>query len=136
LQTPTLREAGEDIPLIFAHYAQLAARRYGRPDPEVPWGLRQKLKRTAWAGNVRELKASAEAYGLGLFDIAGMNAPTPGPKTLAERMADYEAREIAAVLDTHAGNTLRAAETLGLPRRTLNDKMRRYGLTSDPDVQE
>ena len=33
LTTPTLHEAGEDIPLIFAHYAQLAARRYGRPDP-------------------------------------------------------------------------------------------------------
>lgn len=38
---------------------------------------------------------------------------------------------LAAMLDAHAGNTLRAPETLGLPRRTLNDKMRRYGLSSD-----
>jgi two-component system C4-dicarboxylate transport response regulator DctD len=43
-------------------------------------------------------------------------------------VAEFEAREIAAVLDRHRGNTLKAAETLGLPRRTLNDKMRRYGL--------
>jgi two-component system C4-dicarboxylate transport response regulator DctD len=35
------------------------------------------------------------------------------------------------VLDAHRGNTQRTAETLGLPRRTLNDKMRRYGLSSD-----
>ncbi len=134
LTTPTLHEAGEDIPLIFAHYAQLAARRYGRADPEVPWALAQKLKRLAWTGNVRELKTSAEAYALGIFDIGGVAGPSVGPMTLAERVSEFEAREISAVLDTHAGNTLRAAETLGLPRRTLNDKMRRYGLSADPEA--
>lgn len=134
LSTPTLREAGEDIPLIFAHFAQLAARRYGRPDPKVPWALAQKLKRLPWVGNVRELKTSAEAFALGLFDIAGLDAPSAGPMTLAERVAAFEAREIAAVLDAHVGNTLRAAETLRIPRRTLNDKMRRYGLSSYADV--
>lgn len=134
LSTPSLREAGEDIPLIFAHYAQLAARRYGRADPEVPWALSQKLKRQAWSGNVRELKISAEAYALGLLDLGGAaSSPASGPMTLAERVAEFEAREIAAVLDAHANNTLRAAETLGLPRRTLNDKMRRYGFSSGPE---
>lgn len=138
LSTPTLREAGEDIPLIFAHYAQLAARRYGRADPEVPWTLKQKLKRAAWPGNIRELKASAEAFALGLLDMPGAATAKATPQTLADRVADFEAREIAAALDAHVGNTLRAAETLGIPRRTLNDKMRRYGLTSDvdPDSQD
>jgi len=136
LAAPTLHEAGEDIPLIFAHYAQLAARRYGRSDPQLPWSLQSKLKRLAWPGNVRELKASAEAYALGLFEISDHDAPEPGPMTLANRVAEFEAREIAAVLDAHAGNTLRAAETLGLPRRTLNDKMRRYGLSAEPNVND
>lgn len=131
LTTPTLRDAGEDIPLIFTHYAQFAARRYGRPDPELPWGLRQKLKQRGWPGNVRELKASAEAYALGLFDTKPMENAAPGPESLAQRVAQFEAREIASVLDAHRGNTLRAAQTLGLPRRTLNDKMRRYGLQTD-----
>ena len=135
LSTPTLREAGEDIPLIFAHYAQLAARRYGRADPAMPWTLQQKLKRAAWPGNVRELKANAEAFALGLFDMPGGTSTSATPQTLADRVADFEAREIAAALDAHHGNTLRAAETLGLPRRTLNDKMRRYGLTSDVDPE-
>jgi two-component system C4-dicarboxylate transport response regulator DctD len=134
LTTPTLHEAGEDIPLIFAHYAQLAARRYGRADPKVPWELSQKLKRLAWSGNVRELKTSAETYALGLFDLGGIAGSSVGPITLAERVSEFEAREISAVLDTHAGNTLRAAETLGLPRRTLNDKMRRYGLSADQEA--
>lgn len=128
--TPTLREAGEDIPLIFAHYAQLAARQYGREDPKLPWTLSQKLKRLAWSGNVRELKASAEAYALGLRDFEATGGATSGSQTLSDRVAEFEAREISAVLDAHAGNTLRTAETLGLPRRTLNDKMRRYGIVS------
>ena len=128
LRAPPLREAGEDIPLIFAHYAQLAARRYGRGDPQVPWALEQQLRRRPWPGNVRELKAAAEAHALGLFAIRPEDAGLP-EGTLAERVAAFEAREIAAVLDRHRDNTLRAAETLGLPRRTLNDKMRRYGLS-------
>ncbi|NEX47283.1 sigma-54-dependent transcriptional regulator [Pseudotabrizicola algicola] len=129
LRTPPLREAGEDIPLIFAHYAQLAARRYGRPDPVVPFALEQQLKRRAWPGNVRELKAAAEAHALGLFAPAATDDTGLPEGTLAERVAAFEAREIAAALDRHRDNTLRAAEKLGLPRRTLNDKMRRYGLT-------
>lgn len=135
LSTPTLREAGEDIPLIFIHYAQLAARRYGRPDPEVPWTLQQKLKRAAWPGNIRELKASAEAFALGLFDAPSTATAKVTPQTLSDRVAEFEAREIAAALDAHVGNTLRAAETLGIPRRTLNDKMRRYGLSSNVDPE-
>lgn len=130
LNTPCLRDAGEDIPLLFTHYAQLAARRYGRPDPEPPWAFRQSLKRRAWPGNVREVKASAEAYALGLLDGSTTGDVSVGSLDLAQRVAEFEAREIARVLDAHRGNTLRTAETLGLPRRTLNDKMRRYGLSS------
>jgi two-component system C4-dicarboxylate transport response regulator DctD len=65
--------------------------------------------------------------------LESTGAPASGPQSLADRVSEFEAREISAVLDAYAGNTLRAAETLGLPRRTLNDKMRRYGISSDPD---
>lgn len=130
LFTPPLREAAEDIPLIFGHYAQLAARRYGRPDPQIPWPLQQALKRRAWPGNMRELKAAAEAHALGLLELRADESPVLPDLVLADRVAAFEAREIAATLDRHRGNTLRAAESLGIPRRTLNDKMRRYGLVS------
>jgi two-component system C4-dicarboxylate transport response regulator DctD len=130
LFTPPLREAAEDIPLIFGHYAQLAARRYGRPDPQIPWPLHQALKRRAWPGNMRELKAAAEAHALGLLELRADESPVLPDLVLADRVAAFEAREIAATLDRHRGNTLRAAESLGIPRRTLNDKMRRYGLVS------
>jgi two-component system C4-dicarboxylate transport response regulator DctD len=79
---------------------------------------------------VREVKAAAEAYALGLLDMRADEGPALPDQTLADRVAAFEAREIAAALDRHRGNTVRTAETLGLPRRTLNDKMRRYGLLS------
>ncbi len=125
---PALRDTGDDIALIFAHYAQRAARLYGRPDPGLPYGLARQLSRRPWPGNVRELKAAAEAHALGLLELGSAVGPVLADATLADRVAAFEAREIAAVLDRHRGNTVRAAETLGLPRRTLNDKMRRYGL--------
>lgn len=130
LTAPSLREAGEDIPLIFSHYAQLAARRYGRPDPDLGYSLLQFLKRRSWPGNIREVKAAAEAHALGLLETRQDELPQLPDLTLADRVAGFEAREIAAALDRHRGNTVRAAQSLGLPRRTLNDKMRRYGLLS------
>ncbi len=134
--TPTLHEAGEDIPLIFAHYAQLAAQRYGRSAPKLEWAMAQKIKRQTWSGNVRELKTSAEAFALGLFELESSGIPASGPKALSDRVSEFEAREISAVLDACAGNTLRAAEILGVPRRTLNDKMRRYGISSNLERKE
>jgi two-component system, NtrC family, C4-dicarboxylate transport response regulator DctD len=131
LETPTLREAAVDIPLIFSHYAQLAARRYGRADPQLDYVLSQQLKRRVWQGNVRELKAVAEAFALGIHEARDEAAPALTEQSLADSLAGFERREIAAALDRHRGNTLRVAEALGLPRRTLNDKMRRYGLISD-----
>jgi two-component system, NtrC family, C4-dicarboxylate transport response regulator DctD len=131
MQTPSLRETNIDIPLIFTHYAQLAARRYGRADPQIGYDLAQRLKAQVWPGNMRELKAAAEAHALGLLDLPEHHAiQTHSEQTLAQSLAGFEKREIAAALDRHRGNTLRVAETLGLPRRTLNDKMRRYGLIS------
>ncbi|MGO4851567.1 sigma-54-dependent transcriptional regulator [Phaeovulum sp. W22_SRMD_FR3] len=131
LQTPNLRVAATDIPLIFSHYSQLAARRYGRADPPLNFMLMQHLKDRVWHGNVRELRAAAEAHALGLYDGRGDDVPMLAEETLAEKLAGFEKREIAAALDRHRGNTLRVADALGLPRRTLNDKMRRYGLISD-----
>ena len=130
LNLPPLRETGEDIGLIFTHYAQLAARQYGREGVTVDFALRRLLQKRAWPGNVRELKAAAKNHALGLNDLRpeGPVDQSSGPQTLADKVAAFEAREIAAALDRHRGNTQRAAETLGLPRRTLNDKMRRYDL--------
>jgi two-component system C4-dicarboxylate transport response regulator DctD len=126
LRLPPLRGLGPDIALIFAHYANLAARLYGRAEPEIPISMRRDLQRHDWPGNIRELKAAAERAALGL----GLSLPEDAPKgdTLPDRVADYEAREITAALGRYNQSVERAAQSLGIPRRTLADKIARYGI--------
>jgi two-component system, NtrC family, C4-dicarboxylate transport response regulator DctD len=122
---PPLRGLGPDITLIFAHYANLAARLYGRSAPDIGISLRRDLQRHDWPGNVRELKTAAERLALGL----GPSVPhVSQAQTLPERIAEYEAREISAALDRFNQSVERAAQSLGIPRRTLADKMARYGI--------
>jgi two-component system, NtrC family, C4-dicarboxylate transport response regulator DctD len=126
LRLPPLRGLGPDIALIFAHYANLAARLYGRAEPNISISLRRDLQRHDWPGNIRELKTAAERFALGL----GLALPQDAPKgdTLPDRLADYEAREINAALGRYGQSVERAAQSLGIPRRTLADKMTRYGI--------
>ena len=86
-----------------------------------------------WRGNVRELRNVAERFVLGLgrkqdgiahvIDSEGGTA-----KPLPEQMDAVEAVFIATALQASNGNIQAAADRLGIPRRTLNEKMRRYGL--------
>ena len=86
------------------------------------------LARRAWPGNVRELKAAAERFALCIDTETGDSPRAVTGETLSDRLANFEAREIQAALDSCRGNTERAAQLLGLPRRTLNDKMKRLGI--------
>ncbi|MGE4325424.1 MAG: sigma-54-dependent transcriptional regulator [Pseudodonghicola sp.] len=125
-----LRALGEDVLLLFSHYAGLAAARYGRPLPPLDYALKQRLLRRAWPGNVRELKALAERFALGLDMPEDAAGPVGAPESLADRVAAFEAREIQLTLERCRGNTERAARALGMARRTLNDKISRYGIRS------
>lgn len=131
ITTLPLAEMVEDVPLLFAHFAARAAARQSLSPPEIDFGLRQALQRRPWPGNVHELKAAAERYALGIdAPTSASSRPVTG-KTLAERVANFERREISAALERCRGNTERAAELLGLPRRTLNDKISRLGLKAE-----
>ncbi|MDZ4309504.1 MAG: sigma-54 dependent transcriptional regulator [Cypionkella sp.] len=131
ITTPQLRQTGNDIVLLYSHFASASARRNARPPPEISFALRRDLMRRPWPGNVRELRNAAEAHALGLstpLTPQSMDTTTQSTGSLAERVAGFEAREIAAVLDKCRGNAIKAAEILQMPRRTLADKIRRYGL--------
>lgn len=128
VRTLPLSEMQEDIPLLFAHFVAQAAARHGLAVPEVGFGVRAALRKRAWPGNVRELKAAAERFALGIDAVTPADVRPITGATLADRIAEFEAREISGALQRCRGNTERAAELLGLPRRTLTDKMKRYGL--------
>lgn len=126
LALPPLAERREDIPLLYGVFAQAAAERFGMalpPDMDLA-GLADQL----WPGNVRELKSAAERAVLGLASPASPRRSRGQAGTLPDRVARFEAEAIAQTLRMTNGSTAEAAEQLGLPRRTLNEKIARYGL--------
>jgi len=130
IRIPPLRQRQEDIGLLFGHFASLAAHRYGRAERQAPAGFAAQLRGEAWRGNVRELKARAERFALGLDEPANQSAEIPAlaGAALPDRLAAYEAHLIREALEQHEDNTAKAATSLGIPHRTLNEKIARYGL--------
>lgn len=126
-----LRERKEDILLLFMHFAARAAERNAFEPPKMPAGIEPVLLSHGWPGNVRELKAVAERFALGLPSdlLQGMDAGLEAnPRTLAERVAAYEKMLIADAIVEAGGDMGRVCATLGLPRRTLNEKMAKHGI--------
>jgi len=125
LQVPPLSARREDIPLLFLRLLAEAASRHRTDACEVPPSVIAQLAARDWPGNVRELRNAADRFALGLGE--GIVADDP-PGKLAERVADFEKREIEAVLAAHRGNLKPVYESLGLSRKTLWEKMQKHGL--------
>ncbi|QID17966.1 sigma-54-dependent Fis family transcriptional regulator [Nitrogeniibacter mangrovi] len=137
LRLPTLAERKDDLPLLFDYFAAEAARVYERAAPPLDPGSLALLTAHNWPGNVRELKNMAERYVLSslppterLDTLLGRHEPDAVGHggTLAERMATVERSLIADSLRRHHGNIQAVMDELGLPRRTLNQKMLNLGL--------
>ncbi|NML47415.1 sigma-54-dependent Fis family transcriptional regulator [Ramlibacter sp. G-1-2-2] len=141
IELPPLRERREDIPLLMEHFMLLAASRYARPNPGVtPHQLRLLLSHE-WPGNVRELRNVADCLVLGIpcavvettaASPAADDAPAPSLPEMVER---YERELIVAELDKHKGNVAHSARALRIPKTTLADKVRKYGLAQAPAVE-
>ncbi|WP_429819405.1 sigma-54-dependent transcriptional regulator [Ensifer sp. B1-9] len=126
---PALRERRDDIGLLFVHFVNLAARRYGRAERSVSTEITSVLQQRDWRGNVRELKALAERFALGLDEPVSSAEANPPVLSLPQRMAAYEVRLISEAFNLSAGNAARAASRLGIPLRTFNEKMSRLGIS-------
>jgi two-component system C4-dicarboxylate transport response regulator DctD len=134
LRIPPLRERGEDALVLFRHFADEASARHGLPPHELQPGQRALLLRHNWPGNVRELQNAAERFALGL-ELA-LDAPDGGAGTtvevvsggLSEQVENFEKSLIAAELARSHSSVRSLAEALGIPRKTLHDKLRKHGL--------
>ncbi|MGY9045733.1 MAG: sigma-54-dependent transcriptional regulator, partial [Rhodobacterales bacterium] len=131
ISLPPLREIPADIPVLFAHFVKEAAARHGLPATEITFADRKTLMRHHWPGNGHELRQAALRRVIGLEGSVAETIRAPG-STLKDRVLHFEAMEIARVLDQCKGNTARAAQELGIPRRTLTAKISRSPLR-DPD---
>ncbi len=141
LHLPPLRDRGHDILLLAQHFLERYADRYNAKVVGISRGVAERLLAAPWPGNVRELENCVErAVALARFDHIVLDdlpdhlrETTPGqPIPLADSeasllpMAEVERRYILHVLDVVGGNKTRAAEILGLDRKTLYRKLERY----------
>ncbi|MBP0048036.1 sigma-54-dependent Fis family transcriptional regulator [Marinobacterium sp. AK62] len=147
LHIPPLRERIEDVPLLFAHYVHRGAVDHDREPRTLSDHDIDALQSYAWPGNVRELKNIAIRYAIdpraSLVDLLSRQQQmqfkpvvTRPNLPLAVQVADYEARLIREALEKHRGNIKAVMEALDLPRRTLNQKMVRYGLNRADFTEE
>lgn len=125
LHVPPLASRREDIPLLFLQLLRESAARHKIAERQVPAAMLSALAARDWPGNVRELRNLAERVVLGL-ETAEL-VPAEGAR-LAERVAEFERSVIAGAISAHGGRLRPVYETLGISRKTLYEKMQKYGL--------
>jgi len=136
---PDLKDRQEDIPLLANHFVQKFTQESNSNLREISREAMGILLSYPWPGNVRELENVIErAVTLGRGpaiqpgDLPPHLAGGAGPveKALAQEatLEDLERDYIRAVLRRTKGHQIRAAAILGIDRRTLYRKIRRYGI--------
>jgi len=139
---PPLRSRGEDILTLFNRFAEQYAEEYGCAAPTVSAPDAARLLQAPWPGNVRQLINIAERAVLqsrrGGSSIAsllssegeavGVDVSTEG-KPLKEYVEAFERMLIDSTMRRHRGSVSAVMEELCLPRRTLNEKMAKFGLS-------
>lgn len=134
LEIPPLRERREDIPLLFQHFTLVANARYEKEMPPLSPDHLPALMRHDWPGNVRELRNLAERFVLlgenYDYDLEKImtGSESSGGQSLREQVESFEKSLIERALNLCRGNISEATESLGIPRKTLHDKVRKYGL--------
>jgi two-component system C4-dicarboxylate transport response regulator DctD len=126
---PSLAQRRSDIPLLFLQLVREAAARYGRDDMEVPAEVISAIAQRDWPGNVRELRNAADRLVLGLDPKPGeTGGAKDGAGRLADKVAAFERNLIAGEIAAHGGALRPVYESLGISRKTLYEKMQKYGL--------
>ncbi|MBU3029937.1 sigma-54-dependent transcriptional regulator [Paracoccus marinaquae] len=138
---PPLRARGEDILQLFTRMTEQFSEEYGCEPPQVSAQEAAQLLQAPWPGNIRQLINVAERAVLqnrrGSGSIASLlmadgddnqQATTTEGKPLKEYVESFEKMLIDNTMRRHKGSIASVMEELCLPRRTLNEKMAKYGL--------
>ena len=138
---PPLRARGEDILQLFTRMTEQFSEEYGCEPPQVSAQEAAQLLQAPWPGNIRQLINVAERAVLqnrrGSGSIASLlmadgedtqQATTTEGKPLKEYVESFEKMLIDNTMRRHKGSIAGVMDELCLPRRTLNEKMAKYGL--------
>lgn len=138
---PPLRQRGEDILSLFTRLSEQFSDEYGCDAPKVSAQEAAQLLQAPWPGNVRQLINLAERAVLQSRRDGGTIASllmsdheemqpvmTTEGKPLKEYVEAFERMLIDNTMRRHRGSIASVMDELRLPRRTLNEKMAKYGL--------
>jgi transcriptional regulator with PAS, ATPase and Fis domain len=141
---PSLRDRAGDIPLLAVRFLKEYAERNNRRVMGLTPAAMTLLSSYAWPGNVRELRNTLEKMVvLSQAEVLDVNEVPLNIRESVRHMknhvtesvlvdgslADTEKQKILAVLKKNHENRTRAAEELGISRRTLHRKLREYGVS-------
>jgi len=140
IELPALRNRREDIPQLVEHFLAQADAHYGR-QMRCDAAAMKLLTEYAWPGNVRQLLHLIERLVIlstaPVIDAAAVRGVLPAgavtaavsaaPPPTTESLSDAEDEHIKRVLTATGGNKTKAAEILGIERKTLYRKLGRMG---------
>ena len=138
---PPLRERVEDVPMLIEHFIRFYARENGLPPVRIGADAMKVLQRYSWPGNIRELRNFAENAVI-LHRGESLTAYDLEPKYLGEQedeendrgdllsrplsVEENEKKLLRNALREAGGNRTRAAELMGVSRRTLHRKLAQW----------
>jgi two-component system C4-dicarboxylate transport response regulator DctD len=120
----------EDIPILFRQFLSLHEAELNLPHREVTESVWHYLQTHDWPGNIRELEAFARSWALGLNLPTDTLLPQSDGRPLHIVVAEFERTVLENALRSTGGNIHQLEQALGTPRKTLYDKLKRYGLRS------
>jgi DNA-binding NtrC family response regulator len=134
IDLPPLRDRKPDIPLLVEHFVRLHAQAREKQVTAVDEKAMEELMQHRWPGNVRELSNVIERAVVLAEDghigpqhlLYGRTSPTGSDGAALRTLAELEKQHIYRVLRHTDGNKKEAAEKLGIDRKTLYRKLRRY----------
>lgn len=132
IDLPPLRDRSEDVLTLTRYFLSKFSIEAGRPVPRLTDRVIQAIRGYSWPGNVRELQNLLQRLVI-LTDVDEIDATAlpltmrftiPRERGLERTLADIEREHIEAVLASVGGNKTRAAEILGINRKSLREKLK------------
>jgi DNA-binding NtrC family response regulator len=127
---PPLRRRLEDLDALVVEILDDLRRRFDRPELEIDPEAMEWMRRYSWPGNLRQLKNLLERQ-LVMSETQRLNPQAPGDGAGGERprrLRDAELEELRKALAYTRGHQGRAAALLGISRKSLWEKRRRFGI--------
>ncbi|PTX54591.1 two component Fis family sigma54 specific transcriptional regulator [Litoreibacter ponti] len=124
IEVPSLARRKKDLAVLFETLVRQNVRGLNSDMPVISESLYAQVVARDWPGNLPELRNFARSFALGL----NMQAHPSAELTLADQMNSFEKLVLSDTLKRLGGRSGAVAEALGLPRKTLYDKLAKHGL--------